>query len=79
MAPWFWHLPDPGVSMQAEVCSGTVADVLQCVVGGADGCIFSFGHTSLGKHFPHPSHPRYTLLHPPPCLAMPSLSLALGG
>lgn len=37
---------------QAEVCSGTVADVLQSVVSGADGCIFSFGHTSLGKHPP---------------------------
>lgn len=34
---------------QAEVCSGAVADVLQCVVGGADGCIFSFGPRSLGK------------------------------
>lgn len=37
---------------QAEVCSGTVADVLQSVVSGADGCIFSFGHTSLGKRPP---------------------------
>lgn len=34
---------------QAEVCSGAVADVLQCVVGGSDGCIFSFGPRSLGK------------------------------
>ncbi|KAM5337780.1 kinesin-like protein KIF26A [Glossophaga mutica] len=39
----------PPDSEQAEVCSGTVADVLQSVVSGADGCIFSFGHTSLGK------------------------------
>ncbi|XP_039111770.1 kinesin-like protein KIF26A [Hyaena hyaena] len=38
-------------SEQAEVCSGTVADVLQAVVGGADGCIFSFGHSSLGKSY----------------------------
>ncbi|EPY78553.1 hypothetical protein CB1_001049009, partial [Camelus ferus] len=37
----------PQDSEQAEVCSGTVADVLQSVVGGADGCVFSFGHTSL--------------------------------
>lgn len=44
---------------QAEVCSGTVADVLQSVVSGADGCIFSFGHTSLGKH--PPSHPLCSL------------------
>uniref|UniRef100_G1S2M2 Kinesin family member 26A n=1 Tax=Nomascus leucogenys TaxID=61853 RepID=G1S2M2_NOMLE len=40
----------PQDSEQAEVCSGTVADVLQSVVSGADGCIFSFGHMSLGKH-----------------------------
>ncbi|XP_037687630.1 kinesin-like protein KIF26A isoform X2 [Choloepus didactylus] len=38
----------PQDAEQAEVCSGTVTDVLQSVVGGADGCIFSFGHTSLG-------------------------------
>ena len=42
--------PDPVPLLQAEVCSGTVADVLQSVVGGADGCIFSFGHASLGKY-----------------------------
>ncbi|KAB1277215.1 Kinesin-like protein KIF26A [Camelus dromedarius] len=41
----------PQDSEQAEVCSGTVADVLQSVVGGADGCVFSFGHTSLGKSY----------------------------
>lgn len=41
----------PQDSEQAEVCSGTVADVLQSVVGGADGCIFSFGHMSLGKSY----------------------------
>lgn len=38
--------------LQAEVCSGTVADVLQAVVSGADGCVFSFGHTSLGERCP---------------------------
>ncbi|XP_046503626.1 kinesin-like protein KIF26A isoform X2 [Equus quagga] len=41
----------PQDSEQAEVCSGTVADVLQSVVSGADGCIFSFGHTNLGKSY----------------------------
>ncbi|KAK2497840.1 hypothetical protein MC885_006943 [Smutsia gigantea] len=41
----------PQDSEQAEVCSGTVADVLQAVVSGADGCVFSFGHTSLGKSY----------------------------
>ncbi|XP_057588371.1 kinesin-like protein KIF26A [Hippopotamus amphibius kiboko] len=41
----------PQDSEQAEVCSGTVADVLQSVVSGADGCIFSFGHASLGTSY----------------------------
>ncbi|XP_042552830.1 kinesin-like protein KIF26A [Dipodomys spectabilis] len=41
----------PQDSEQAEVCSGTVADVLQSVVSGVDGCIFSFGHGSLGKSY----------------------------
>lgn len=35
--------------LQAEVCSGTVAEIIQSVVNGADGCIFSFGHVKLGK------------------------------
>ncbi|XP_036288318.1 kinesin-like protein KIF26A isoform X2 [Pipistrellus kuhlii] len=41
----------PPDSEQAEVCAGSVADVLQSVVSGADGCIFSFGHTGLGKSY----------------------------
>uniref|UniRef100_A0A3B1JW19 Kinesin family member 26A n=1 Tax=Astyanax mexicanus TaxID=7994 RepID=A0A3B1JW19_ASTMX len=36
---------------QAEVCSGTVAEVIQSVVNGADGCIFCFGHANLGKSY----------------------------
>nr|XP_046229207.1 kinesin-like protein KIF26A isoform X2 [Scatophagus argus] len=36
---------------QAEVCSGTVAEVIQSVVKGADGCIFCFGHANLGKTY----------------------------
>ncbi|XP_035534282.1 kinesin-like protein KIF26A [Morone saxatilis] len=36
---------------QAEVCSGTVAEVIQSVVSGADGCIFCFGHANLGKTY----------------------------
>lgn len=38
------------MSPQAEVCSGTVAEVIQSVVNGADGCIFCFGHVKVGKH-----------------------------
>ncbi|KAF7665825.1 hypothetical protein LDENG_00130760 [Lucifuga dentata] len=34
---------------QAEVCSGTVAEVIQSVVNGADGCIFCFGHVKLDE------------------------------
>lgn len=33
---------------QAEVCAGTVAEVIQSVVNGADGCVFCFGHAKLG-------------------------------
>ncbi|XP_051954786.1 kinesin-like protein KIF26A [Xyrauchen texanus] len=36
---------------QAEVCSGTVAEVIQSVVNGADGCIFCFGQANLGKTY----------------------------
>uniref|UniRef100_A0A672NDK9 Kinesin family member 26A n=1 Tax=Sinocyclocheilus grahami TaxID=75366 RepID=A0A672NDK9_SINGR len=36
---------------QAEVCSGTVAEVIQSVVNGADGCIFCFGQANLGKSY----------------------------
>uniref|UniRef100_A0A3Q3RKN9 Kinesin-like protein KIF26A n=1 Tax=Mastacembelus armatus TaxID=205130 RepID=A0A3Q3RKN9_9TELE len=36
---------------QAEVCSGTVAEVIQSVLNGADGCIFCFGHANLGKTY----------------------------
>ncbi|XP_046711074.1 kinesin-like protein KIF26B isoform X2 [Silurus meridionalis] len=36
---------------QAEVCAGTVAEVIQSVVNGADGCVFCFGHEKLGKTY----------------------------
>ncbi|XP_036066479.1 kinesin-like protein KIF26A [Oryzias melastigma] len=36
---------------QAEVCSATVAEVIQSVVNGADGCIFGYGHADLGKTY----------------------------
>ncbi|XP_054017749.1 kinesin-like protein KIF26A [Dryobates pubescens] len=41
----------PQDASQAEVCSGTVAEIIQSVVNGADGCIFCFGHVKLGKSF----------------------------
>lgn len=43
---WLWG---GWVFSQAEVCSGTVAEVIQSVVNGADGCIFCFGQVKLGK------------------------------
>ncbi|KAK2085916.1 Kinesin-like protein kif26b, partial [Saguinus oedipus] len=36
----------------AEVCAGTVAEVIQSVVNGADGCVFCFGHAKLGSRTP---------------------------
>ena len=41
------------LSLQAEVCAGTVAEVIQSVVNGADGCVFCFGHSRLGKTHTH--------------------------
>ncbi|XP_075453194.1 kinesin-like protein KIF26B isoform X2 [Ascaphus truei] len=41
----------PQDASQAEVCAGTVAEVIQSVVNGADGCVFCFGHSTLGKSY----------------------------
>ncbi|KAM3931136.1 kinesin-like protein KIF26B [Leptodactylus fuscus] len=41
----------PQDASQAEVCAGTVAEVIQSVVNGADGCVFCFGHSKLGKSY----------------------------
>ncbi|XP_067273901.1 kinesin-like protein KIF26B [Pseudorasbora parva] len=38
-------------STQAEVCENSLCEVLQCVVAGADGCILSFGQTSVGMSY----------------------------
>ena len=35
---------------QVEVCSGSLVDVLQAVVGGSEGCLFSYGHAGLGRY-----------------------------
>lgn len=35
------------------MCAGTVAEVIQSVVNGADGCVFCFGHSKLGKTLTH--------------------------
>ncbi|XP_066282680.1 kinesin-like protein KIF26B isoform X4 [Branchiostoma lanceolatum] len=36
---------------QVEVCSSALSDILQSVVGGADGCVFCYGHSKLGKTY----------------------------
>ncbi|KAK7133704.1 hypothetical protein R3I94_015536 [Phoxinus phoxinus] len=38
-------------STQAEVCENSLCEVLQCVVAGSDGCILSFGQTSVGMSY----------------------------
>lgn len=34
---------------QTDVCSGTLVDILQTVVGGSDACVFTYGHSGLGE------------------------------
>nr|XP_023659498.1 kinesin-like protein KIF26A isoform X2 [Paramormyrops kingsleyae] len=36
---------------QADLCSETLTDIIQAVLSGADGCIFCFGHSNLGKSY----------------------------
>ena len=36
---------------QEEVAAACLADVIASVIGGNDGCLFSFGHTHLGKSY----------------------------
>ncbi|KAK3749849.1 hypothetical protein QZH41_015512, partial [Actinostola sp. cb2023] len=36
---------------QSDVCSGTLVDILQTVVGGCDACVFTYGHVGLGKTY----------------------------
>ncbi|XP_038078425.1 uncharacterized protein LOC119745861 isoform X2 [Patiria miniata] len=41
----------PQEASQAEVCSGSVSDIVSSVVNGADGCLFCYGHSHLGKTY----------------------------
>ncbi|KFM61581.1 Kinesin-like protein KIF26B, partial [Stegodyphus mimosarum] len=34
---------------QAEVCSSSLPEVIQAVVGGTDGCLFVYGHSKLAS------------------------------
>ena len=36
-------------SHQAELCATSLVEIVQVVVGGADGCLFSYGHARLGE------------------------------
>ncbi|XP_059353821.1 kinesin-like protein KIF26B [Carassius carassius] len=38
-------------STQEDVCENSLCEVLQCVLAGADGCILSFGQTSVGMSY----------------------------
>ncbi|GFW66807.1 kinesin-like protein KIF26B [Trichonephila clavipes] len=40
---------------QAEVCSSSLPDVIQAVVGGTDGCLFVYGQSKLDWRVP-PTH-----------------------
>ncbi|XP_039260453.2 uncharacterized protein LOC120336762 [Styela clava] len=41
----------PEESSQIEVCSTSLTDVIQAVVQGADGAVFCYGHSGLGKTY----------------------------
>ena len=36
---------------QTEVCSGSLPEIIQGVVAGADGCVFTYGYSKLGESF----------------------------
>ena len=38
------------VVFKVEVCSGSLVDVLQSVVSGSEGCLFSYGYAGLGRY-----------------------------
>ena len=40
--------------LQTEVCSGSLTEIIQGVVAGADGCVFTYGYSKLGKSIPQP-------------------------
>ncbi|XP_049940798.1 kinesin-like protein KIF26A [Schistocerca serialis cubense] len=44
-------LPYVPCSIQGEVCSSALTDVIHAVISGSDGCVFNFGHPGLGKTY----------------------------
>ena len=34
---------------QADICSMSLVEIIQAVVGGSDGCLFCYGHARLGQ------------------------------
>lgn len=36
-------------SLQTEICSSALTDVIHAVINGTDGCLFCFGHAGLGE------------------------------
>src|SRR6218665_2598415 len=51
---------------QSEICSTSLVDILQAVVGGADGCLFCYGHARIGTHPTVP--PPHAYAQAPRCL-----------
>lgn len=47
---------------KVEVCSGSLVDVLQSVVSGSEGCLFSYGHAGLGRCIFHAVRTRKRLV-----------------
>lgn len=37
------------ISLQTEICSSALTDVIHAVINGTDSCLFCFGHAGLGK------------------------------
>ncbi|VDI10876.1 kinesin family member 26 [Mytilus galloprovincialis] len=36
---------------QSELCSSSLTEIIQGVVSGADGCVFTYGHSKIGKSY----------------------------
>ncbi|KAI8788459.1 kinesin protein KIF26A [Biomphalaria glabrata] len=42
------YTPDDSLT---ELCAGSLTEILQAVVAGADGCLFTYGYSKLGKTY----------------------------
>lgn len=37
------------MSVQTELCAASLSEIVQAVVSGADGCLFTYGYSRTGK------------------------------